>query len=631
MAVDIFKAEEILFDIIEKGHRHEHYDKTVEIKKYAKKILSNDANMVKDMLEALRPNETDEQKKNRVKLYQPFTGIAVAPVLDNINEIWRVDGIKKHIGGIDENRKAKIEAKFKTFHGSDSMHRYIFNRFLCFVAYDPNAWLAFDRQDVVSGSRVADVQILPVEVSSDHALDFRYDRTGELEYFVFSESRMEKDGQPMQSSIPGHNSKQIKKSYTDFNFYGRGFVIHLVEYDPNITTEVDYQAEGYALIEIGSKVFWRKNFQSGLSREVQAIRCEAYPSGECDGKIYELFYEVARPLLNDLLKIKSYFDTTIQKHVFLRRYVYSKRCSYRDAESGMECQKGYLGGVQSHENLCPGCHGTGYIQHASEQDEVHLAAPQTIEGAFELSKMSHYETLPFEIVDKLEDRVNFLVRAVPYVVYNQQVVDVSEVLKSLTATQSAIEKDKQYNKLAPFAEAVSRAWEKVWRITADFYGIRSDQFEADMTYPYDFKMKSVNELVQELSDARGAKAPSYVVEAIVDDILTKQYRNSPAKAAEIRAFQRWKPWTDKMPEEIALIRENRAEDDFDLVLWENFDRIVNEIQAENEQPLFSEMDWKKQRALLEAKVAEILSEIKYKPGMEAVLSSLNPLNREDAA
>lgn len=624
--MDIKKAEQILYEVIQNDLRHKHYEQTKKIKKFARQVLSTDSNDIELVLKNLRPNESDSQKERRVELYEPFTPMSIMPVLDNVNEIRRVDGIKKNIHGIKDEVKAEIESQLKQFHNGDSLHDYIFDKFMKFIALDPNAWLVFDRQDILIGSKIDGVRTLPLEVPCEDALYFKYDRAGNLQCLVFREYRVER---PKKSSITlpmtGKSPKE-QGEYVDYNFYGPGFIIHLVEYDAEITTAIDYIAFGYSYFEVGDKMFWRKDYTENLAPEVQAIRCEAYPSFLHEG-IFELFYETAAPILRELIKIKSYLDTTTQKHVFLRRYVYSKPCRYQDPETGLECQHGYLGGVQNKDNVCPDCHGSGRIEHSSEQDEIHLAAPDTQEGAFELSNLSHYEDLPFEIVNYLEQRVNFLVGIVPYAIYNQQTVDASEILKALTATQSRIEENKQYNKLSKFAEAVSRGWEKVWRVSAAFYGAINDDFEANMTYPYDYKLKTVAELVQERSEAIASNAPAYIIESIDNDILAKQYRNSPTEAAEIKSFESWKPWKDKTPEEISMIRDSRAKTDFSRVLWEEFERIMREVRAENEDPLFSEMTREKQKQVLQAKVAEIVAEIEYEKDFSDTIAELNPLSR----
>ena len=212
----------------------------------------------------------------------------------------------------------------------------------------------------------------------------------------------------------------------------------------------------------------------------------------------------------------------------------------------------------------------------SEQDVKTFAWPERVEDLFDLSKISHYAERPIEILIQYREIVREAQSSIMYAVYNQEKMDSGKLSTAETATQVRLEYDKIYNKLASFAELIALAWEKAQRTGYQYCG--DVNVTANMTYPHDFKMKTILELLAEREAATNAAAPYAVVRSIDDDLLIKQYRNNPDKAADIMAFERWKPWKGKTPEDVALIVQSRDTQDPDRVLWENWDQVIEDVR-----------------------------------------------------
>ncbi len=582
--------------IIEAGYKHRHYDNTVAIAVEAQKLMSRDTADQKDEIIAYRIREDDEQKAQRIRLTNTVTSVAIAPVYAYFEEVRRTDGVKMEVVTNSESARARVEGLHANYYGAAGLQEYLHGALLHYNKYDPNAWLVAERRLSADGNTVE--ELYPVEVLSSEALDWHYDEAGILQYLAICRKRLAR-----RISSP-NGTKEMK----DYYMYGPGYAWHFAEVDGDTETPLDYERLGYEPTPILNRTYMVRLWENGTA-EVPAIRCGAYASGQHHREICETPVADAYPILRDLQRDKSYLDTSITLHTFLKLFEYVKPCNHVDEESNLLCEGGYYGGIRKSETRCHNCNGDGYIVHRGEQDVIRLVWPANAEDIVDLEKLSHYEQLPFDVVRFLKEQVQEAQRLVFMAVFNQETVD--KALTVQTATEIRIEYDKIYNKLMPFAQRVAIAWEKFTRVAHQYLG--DALAVADMAYPADFKLKNIQELTAEYAAAKDAGLSYDVLWGIQQDILQKQYRNMPQRVAEIRAFEALKPWKDKSPEEIAMILQRRAQDDPDRVLWENWSRVVAEIQDARgpESPFSAILDMGERRRVLYAKVAELIPQIVY--------------------
>jgi len=301
--------------------------------------------------------------------------------------------------------------------------------------------------------------------------------------------------------------------------------------------------------------------------------------------------------LKDAIRDKSNFDLQKAVHIFPEKIEYVKPCNYVDT-SGIMCDGGIVNGEQ-----CPQCHGTGQAYVASEQHAKRLPFPDDPADLLDLAKLTYYVERPVAISEFYRDELARQAYAFKLAVYDQEAMEKTTTVQ--TATEIQLDYQKIYNKLNAFAQHEAQAWKLGVQSAFEFFGYEKPI--AQKTYPYDYKLKTVDELNKDLIDAKQGGQPYDVIWSIQMDIFNKQFRNNPQKIAEIQAFERWRPWKDKTPEEVALILSNRNKGDLKKVVYENFEEIREELLIEVEN--FALVDPMQQKRLIYEKAQSLIENI----------------------
>lgn len=583
-----------LIQTIQFDYKHERYQTATDVAMTAKKLMTRSSeDQFKDITK-YRIRETKEQKEQRARLTNSITAASIAPIYGYFSEIKRVDGIKEHVVSENETIKDLVFEKYSDYYQGQDLFHFLFEAVLHLNKYDPNAWIIFAQE--IEGDRV---NFYPLQASSSEVVDFKEDMNGNILYLTVK----------YEQEKTSNKKKSETKTQEIYLKYAPGVVSHAVEvlgegFDSGVNEE-EYQPT-----EIAGKVFLVNTFLNPTT-VVPAFRVGAYMDHV--NKVCELPIAEAVPILEDLIRDKSYLDTNKTVQMFPRRKEYVKRCNYQEEES--ICLSGYMDGIRDEEHLCPSCHGTGKQAVTSEQDVLTLAWPDTPEELLELEKLSYTEPADTNLPQFLRDEVERAKQDVFRAVFNQETVDKTMTVQ--TATEIRIEYDKIYNKLMPFAEVVARAWELGIKVGFEYLGSMVESVE--MSFPYDFKLKSVSELIDEYGRAKTAGLPFSVLNSITMDLLSKQYRNSPNLRKNIEAVEAWKPWRDKSTEEIAMIIGGRSETDPQRILWENWGEISGEILRNN--PEFPLLSSEGQRVMIDNKIAEYSGRVQYRtvPSMDTQL------------
>lgn len=588
---------EHLILLIENNLKHELADEAVKIAEQAQIFVSRDKQKQRTKILSYRLRENETQQAQRMRLTNPVTSVLLSPVISTYQSVWRTDGVTKDAEGNDRVDEL-LSGHFERYQGGNSLHKYAFDTALRFNLTDPNGWLIFDYTPAVKqdgSSTITDMY--PVEVYSDEAINWAYDKTGQLIYLAFCIKHQE---------VAITAGRAQKRTLTDYYLYGRGYVVHFAEHDPDVYGPDAFP--GYdGPMSIRGKEYLTNIFLNN-TLEVPARRLGAYPSTEHKGRLFDPLFADAIPILEDALRDKSFYDVMKAAHVFPEKVQYVKRCNHVDEQSGEECLSGYLAGVRHQDSICPKCAGTGKLVPSSEQDVLTLEWPMAADEIFDLAKLSHYVERPIDIPVFYREELISYRRDVFFAVFNQQQVDVEQVVQPMTATQSRLDYDKIYNKLSDFAESVARSWEKGWGAGYQYYGITS--YQVNMTYPADFKMKTEGELLAELKAAKDSGAPYPVIWSITRDLLEKQHRNLPDLVAEVEAFERFRPWKSKTPEEVMMILQGRDVLDPQRALWEHWDEVLTLIMEDTEFRMIQSA--MQQRELLYAKALELAAQVQQK-------------------
>ena len=153
--------------------------------------------------------------------------------------------------------------------------------------------------------------------------------------------------------------------------------------------------------------------------------------------------------------------------------------------------------------------------------------------------------------------------------------------------------------------------EKMYSLIAKYQSVMlfgANNGKVKLNFPKDFKFMTLDELIAEYKNAIAAGLPYDVVEKILSKIVEKQSPDNALTMMWSLMKLKHKPFADKTAQEVAVIIQSRAYDDFDRVLWENHDSIFDDLREENE-PMVG-MTYLEQRRILKTKVEQYAAEIK---------------------
>lgn len=539
--------------------RFAEYKRTQQVAAYAYAIQTGEKQ--EKYVTHFRARETEAEKRQRLELTNSYTPFAANQIINYFKKIRRTDGVTRRIAyPNDEQAERDLNQRVAMFYDDESLEQYLHDVVEHFTFYDPNAWLLFERQNIVDGeNRLVDVVTYPVEIPSHQIVDFSMERA-RLEFLMFEQTEfagMDEHGQP----------RSVRSVY----LYGAGYVLHTIE---SGSTRDDARIDdGYQPLVVamrdGTESKWLQRVVNNGTTETPAIRLSAFLDGQTKLRTGVTPLEPAKQLFDDLIRDKSFHDLTVTLHTFPQKYVYAERCMYHDAE-GVECDHGWIG-----NNKCPSCGGTGYDTHATEQESVVLSMPDDPSQMFDLNRLATYISLPEWLPQWQREQLLDTVKKIGLAVFNTEVYTLSQVAQ--TATEKLLQYENIYDALTPYANLISRAWRLGVRVHGMYLEMAMDELDVAHQFPVDFRMQSLDELLAQYATARNANASQWVLDTIENNILAKQHRDDPTFVATVHAFRRWLPFTDKTESQIAAIISNRAVTDPDRVLWENSARIFNEI------------------------------------------------------
>jgi len=531
--------------------------KAKEPHEFAEMVFAKTAAEQGDYISTQRLRETKQQAEQRLRLTNPITAAAISPALAYVEELQRTDGVHRMGMFQDTTRFQEVEQSLGQYYAGQSIQDFAFNAVKMANEQDPNSWLVFERKELPDA---AGYTFYPVLVESERAVDWKYDVNGNLQYLVFSEEEYQ------SKRIDGG---QEIAHVNHFYLYAPGYAAFAQYMGDDSMPR--YGDEAYTIDDAPDYLIWI--FETGTF-ETPAIRLGAYQSELDVNAPCELLYEPARGHLLDLMGLKSSYDLNRMLHMYPKLFQYVKACVGVEDETNLSCIEGYYGGDR--KRPCRTCGGSGKLVHGGEQDVVTFVFPDSKEGFVNLGEVAHYMSLPMEVLTNQQEQIDKLSTILTYVIYSQEQ---TEAVSIKTATEITINYSRIYNKLYPIALKVGQVESLAYRVAMQYYGAFRDGDNYHVTFPMDFAMKKESELIADLAAAKAAGAPYSVQKAISDALLKKKHKDNPAFVNDQLAFDALKPFSDKSPEELAMILATRAKTDPKRVAWENWQEIQHNIQA----------------------------------------------------
>ena len=238
----------------------------------------------------------------------------------------------------------------------------------------------------------------------------------------------------------------------------------------------------------------------------------------------------------------------------------------------------------------------------------------------ELAKLSHTQEIKIDLLEWLDGKIeattakimNTLFGAGLFQKPTNSVTKTATEINELTAGISDV--------LAPFGALECRFFELFFRVGAQYQGF---ELEVDKSYPDDLKIDQLTDMVTTFDNIKKSGVGYEAIVAQRNRIFQKTFEGNPAIQKSIAARYKFKPWDDKNDEQVSMIVASRSATDPERVLWENWLKVFQEIEAKN--PMFYEMTYEKQKQIVAEQVAEITALIQQ-PEVDSVPNFNSPIN-----
>lgn len=569
--LDKTTAIKILLDVVTNDLRHADYDRVVAMADKLTKLITGE-NMDSLMVQFDR-REAKDQFEQRKRITQHITGTVCKNLIKPTYEIPRSNGAKRVLKYFDDNENKKLkefEDILSKFWGNKPLDDYLIDKWIDMVHSDPNGFVVYEWGSVEKGKHA---NPYPFEVSSEEAIYYQYDKNI-LQYLVVLNEYKQGAGGLLQKV-----TMQSKNAVKRFTIYFVGGSITFDELSKDDADKIrpfpienefnieDIAKKNVEYINIAGTIYRVGIYNSELDfLPVVRVgyRLDIFTKGRtCISPIDE-----AVPILMKTVKANSELDLSMALHAHPQRVQYLQECDEP------KCNKGRF----ADGSKCPVCDGTGMKKTpTTAQESIDLAMPRDREDMVTLENIVTYITPSVDLIRFQDDYIRGLTAQCKESIYNSFIYSRQEIAE--TATGKNIDMQNVYNSLYPMARAFSAMWEFSVKAVSKI----TDMYEG-LVYSYifsrDFKMKSLNDLYNDLKLVADSKAPVFVKQSIYDDIARINYTDDKAGYEKYLTMNYFYPYTGKTQEEIMQIINSVPPTDEKRILWEIFGWVFADIEME---------------------------------------------------
>src|SRR5690606_16505458 len=177
----------------------------------------------------------------------------------------------------------------------------------------------------------------------------------------------------------------------------------------------------------------------------------------------------------------------------------------------------------------------------------------------------------------IEKDIQNLEREIGEAIFSNEVFDRTEV--AATATESRLNIRGLYNALSSYADNWSRIYKHAVWMTAIYKGLDKNLI-VEHSFPSDFRLETITELLAMRKAAIDAGAPYSVIQRIDAQILQKQNQDDPEFIEIVRAQDELRPFRSKPQMEVNGIIALLPEYDLSKIGYLYFDDIMSELMNE---------------------------------------------------
>jgi hypothetical protein len=546
--ITIDQAIERLYLVAEGKRKHKHYDRTVKVAKECYTLATGDG--MERLMKRFARRESPELFKQRCEI----TAHIIKPVIQNVSDVfkkvYRSDYLRmlEYTGDESNVKTAFIEGKMSSYYADQSLDGWLQTRLLELNVVDPNAWIvtewaAFDENITVA-------KPYPFEVSSENALDYELDTSGNLLYLIVAtlSGKKKENGDPL---------------------------LRYTAYLPNQSVSIDEVENVGGILGLVAKNVGDKHFETVIHTPhnigyVPAVRAGYMRDKVTQGETFVSIYDAAIPFFMKTIKVNSELDLTAALHAFPLVIRVGEDC---DAEG---CNGGTIYADEGN-HPCGACSGTGKKRPTSTQEEIVVSMPRNPEDVIDLSRLYTFVTPPVEIIRWQSEYVDALTKKCLSVIFNSEIFTQSEV--TATATEKNIDLQSVYDTLYPYA----LKWSASWKFLVVTYAkvIRRDKgLNASILIRRDFKLRSYDMLIGDLANANTTGASPVIRASIESDLANVMFADAPGKMLRYVVRESLNPFSGMSAANVSYMLASDLVPRRKKVLYANLGWLLDEIEAD---------------------------------------------------
>jgi hypothetical protein len=581
----------ILTDVVRGNKRHKDYERVCWLAAHYRQLITGEG--AEQLLQQFVRREDVTMFAQRVLITSLLTEAWADTLMNPFYRIGRLDNVKKLIG-FDSDvtnpdiRIQEIEDRLSSFYGAESLEKFLGVRFVELSFMDPNSFIAIEFEAFDNIKEKA--RPYPVEYTAEEAIHFNY-KNNILQYLI------------------------IKKDIALDGTWGEQYLMYLPNEIIRLTQvkRPENQVIGENLNDQIVSGMWQcspdRVFLVELYRpnagEVQATRVGYKSDLRTNSRTYVNPFHATLAYFKKSIKIVSEADLTASLHAFPHVATWEEVCDgYPDLN--ISCKKGY----DIKGNQCKRCKGKGVISHysTSAQDAITLKMPK--EGGptplVTPDNVISFKSPDIGILNWQDAKIEKLKSEAISTMYNNDVLSKTTVAE--TATAASAKREEMYNTLHPAAENTSSKWKFFTRVITVL--LNNPKPKLLYEYPSDYKVQTVDELLDQLERANKSQGPASLRQAISLDIAAKVYVDDDYAFLKEKVKAKWIPMLGKSDDTVLMLISLGKLTDEEETLWIHSDSIFDDL--ENEKPEFFNYTYDKQWPLILEKINEIIDKLARK-------------------
>lgn len=574
--MDQFRINSRLIQVAANKRKHKHYDHVVSlaslygalstgvgIDKYMKQYSRREDSVLFaarcSMTEQITPSIIDSLSSILEKGYRSFYRRELSYGSDSLSE----------------KKAADFEAMIGDYAGGMGIDGYCQARVLELQSTDPNTWIIQEWKDFDNVQEFASPY--PFEASAEMAVDFDYER-GDLQYLTVATAL--------------DNPKDANRSLVKLTCYQKEIHSTLTQTGEN-TSRIDAtELIDGETVAINGTLWIYREYRHGLE-EIKAKRAGYRRDKVTKGETFVWPYEPAEPYLKQTLKVVSELQLTAANVAMPQTVRFGDVCNAPGCDGG-----------HTPTGTCGTCHGSGKKKSSTSvlEEIVVTPMPESAADMIDLSKIIYYVSPDVSIlqwqqqyVDSLEDKC---MRSCLH----------SEIFSKKEISDTATGKNLDQENANDFVYKYFRFYADFWQFTVYAYADITNQrqgLNAQIVVNKDLKLKTLNQLLEDLKQANDSGAGPATRQAIEWDIMRIVTLDSPHEFEEYQVRERFNPFSGFTDEQKMVWAQSPLVPVEQRVLYANLGYIFD--QLEFEVPGFYKLPYADQKISVDSKVAEYVA------------------------